>query len=63
MKPITLPVQVERLADGRTLAYSDAIQGCLAEGDTLQEALENIEDVARSLLEVLAEVVKPCRRE
>jgi predicted RNase H-like HicB family nuclease len=53
--PIVLPITVEDLEDGRILVYSDAIQGALAEGDDLEDAMLNIEDVARMILEVLEE--------
>lgn len=52
---IVLPVTVEELEDGRILLYTSAIQGCLAEGDDLEDAILNIEDVARMILEVLEE--------
>jgi predicted RNase H-like HicB family nuclease len=52
---IILPVRVEELGEGRVLAYTDAVQGCLAGGDSINDALENVEDVARVLLEVLEE--------
>jgi len=50
-----LPVEVESLEDGRYLAVCDPIQGCHAEGDTVAEALENLEDAARILLELQKE--------
>lgn len=50
-----IPVQVEALAEGRFLAICDAIQGCHAEGDTIAEALDIIEDVARILVELQLE--------
>jgi predicted RNase H-like HicB family nuclease len=42
-----LAVEVERLEDGRFLAVCPALQGCHAEGDSVAEALENLDDVAR----------------
>ena len=53
--PIILPVTMEEIDDGRVLLYTSAIQGCLAEGDDLEDAILNIEDVARVLLEVREE--------
>jgi predicted RNase H-like HicB family nuclease len=46
---------VESLEEGGYLAVCDIIQGCHAEGDTISEALENIEDVARIILELQRE--------
>ena len=50
-----LPVEVERLEDGRYLAVCPTLEGCHAEGDTIAEALENVEDVARVLVELSLE--------
>ena len=55
MRQVVLPVEIESLQEGGFLAISASIQGCHAEGDTIAEALENLEDVARMLLEVLRE--------
>ncbi len=55
MSNVLIPVQVESLEEGGFLAACEAIQGCHAEGDTVAEALENLEDVARVLLEVQRE--------
>jgi len=52
---IAIPVYVESLDEGGYLAICDRIQGCHAEGETIAEALENIEDVARILLELQRE--------
>jgi predicted RNase H-like HicB family nuclease len=52
---IILPITVEDLEDDRILVYTDAIQGCLAEGADLEDAILNFEDVARMILEVLEE--------
>ena len=52
MRKLILPIEIEPLEDGRFLAVCDAIQGCHAEGESVGEALENIEDVARVLLEL-----------
>jgi len=51
-RPVTIPVRIQLLEDGWHLAICDVIQGCLAEGETIPEALENIEDVARIILEL-----------
>jgi len=55
MRKIVLPIEIEALEDGRFLAICDVIQGCHAEGDTVGEAIENVEDAARILLEVRKE--------
>ena len=52
---VRIPVQIEPLEEGGDLAICDRIQGCHAEGETISEALENIEDVARILLELQVE--------
>ena len=52
---VRIPVQIESLQEGGYLAICDAIQGCHAEGETVDEALENVEDVARILLELQRE--------
>lgn len=55
-KAYVLPVAIEPLEDGTGyLATCDAIQGCLAEGETVAEAIANLEDVARILLELRIE--------
>jgi predicted RNase H-like HicB family nuclease len=55
MRKLVIPVEVEPLEEGGYLASCDAIQGCHAEGETVAEALENLEDVARILLELRRE--------
>jgi predicted RNase H-like HicB family nuclease len=55
MTNVVIPVQVEALEEGGYLAVCEAIQGCHAEGETVGEALENLEDVARILLELRRE--------
>jgi predicted RNase H-like HicB family nuclease len=55
MSNVLIAVQVEPLEEGGYLAICEAIQGCHAEGETVAEALENLEDVARILLEVQKE--------
>ena len=55
MTSYRLPIEVEPLETGRYLAVCPAIQGCHAEGDTIAEAIENLEDVARQLLELRLE--------
>ena len=55
VKNYLLPVEVQELENGRYLAICEVIQGCHAEGDTVADALENLEDVARILLELRKE--------
>ena len=55
MAKLVIPVEIEALEEGGYLAVCDAIQGCHAEGDSVAEALENLEDVARVLLELRRE--------
>ena len=55
MKRYLLRVEVEPLEEGGYLAKCPDLQGCHAEGDTVAEALENAEDVARVILELCLE--------
>ena len=55
MKKYLLKVEVEPLEEGGYLAVCRAIQGCHAEGETIAEALDILEDVARILLELRRE--------
>ena len=58
-----LSVEVETLEDGRFLAACPTLQGCHAEGDTIAAALENIEDVARIIVELAIEKGLPLPEE
>jgi len=51
MKTYRLDVTVEPLDDGRFLAVASNLEGCMAEGDTIADALENLEDGARAIIE------------
>ena len=55
MTKLVVPVEIEPLEEGGYLAICQAIQGCHAEGETIAEALDNLEDVARILLELRRE--------
>ncbi len=55
MTSYRLPIEVQPLETGRYLAVCPAIQGCHAEGDTIAVAIENLQDVARQLLELRLE--------
>jgi predicted RNase H-like HicB family nuclease len=50
-----IPVEIEELDDGWFLAVCSAIQGCHAEAATVAEAIEELQDVARVLLELQVE--------
>jgi predicted RNase H-like HicB family nuclease len=47
---LVFPVDIERLAEGGYLATCSSMQGCHAEGDTVAEALANLEDAAVVLM-------------
>jgi len=47
---LVFPVDIERLEEGCYLATCPSIQGCHAEGDTVAEALANLEDAAVLLM-------------
>jgi predicted RNase H-like HicB family nuclease len=51
MNTYRLDVTVEPLEDGRFLAVASNLEGCMAEGDTIADALENLEDGARAIIE------------
>ncbi len=55
MKRYLLKVEVEPLEEGGYFATCPDLQGCHAEGDTIAEALENVEDVARVIIELCLE--------
>ena len=55
MKRFLLRVEVEPLEEGGYLATCPDLQGCHAEGNTIAEALENVEDVARIIIELCLE--------
>jgi predicted RNase H-like HicB family nuclease len=54
-KKLVVQAQVEALEEGGYLAVCEDIQGCHAEGETVAEALANLEDVARIVLELRRE--------
>jgi predicted RNase H-like HicB family nuclease len=58
-KLLILQTVVEAQPEGGYLAYSEAIRGCHAEGETVADALANLEDVARILLELREEDGSP----
>lgn len=54
-KHYLVPVTIEPLEEGGYLAVCPVIQGCHAEGLSVAEAIENVENVARVLLELQIE--------
>ena len=50
-----IQLHIEKLPEGGYLATSDAIQGLIAQGRTIQETLEIARDVAKKLIEAQAE--------
>jgi predicted RNase H-like HicB family nuclease len=54
-RKLVLPVEVEWQPEGVYYAECSLIPGCHAEGYTLGEVLENLEDVAHMLLECMRE--------
>ena len=50
-----LAIEIESLDEGGYLAICPILQGCHAEGETIAEAMENVEDVARGLIELMRE--------
>jgi predicted RNase H-like HicB family nuclease len=63
VKTYRLPVYVETLEEGGYLAVCESIQGCHAEGETIEKALENIEDVAAIVVELCLEEGLPLPQE
>lgn len=55
MTQYKLPVEIEPLDEGGYLAICPLIQGCHAQGETISEALDCLEDVTGQLLEVRKE--------
>ena len=55
MSKVRIPVSIESLEEGGVLSDLRGNPGGHAEGETVEEALENIEDVARILLELQKE--------
>jgi predicted RNase H-like HicB family nuclease len=53
MKTYQLQVVIEVDEDGLYVAWCPALQGCHAQGDTFEEAMENVRDVIEMCLEEL----------
>lgn len=56
-------VTLDRDEDGAWIVECPAILGCVSQGQTREEALENIEDAIRLCLETRAERGMPLTRE
>ena len=50
-----IQLHIEKLPEGVYLATSDEVQGLVAQGRTIQETIEIARDVAKKLLEALAD--------
>ncbi len=52
MKQIYLyPIKIEVCEEGGFLAVCPSLQGCYAEGKTIEEAVDNLKDVIKIVLE------------
>jgi predicted RNase H-like HicB family nuclease len=49
------PITLKRLDDGKYCAEITIIRGCKGYGDTIHEALEELNDVKKTLIELLLE--------
>ena len=54
-KTYELPVVIELDEDGKYVAFCPALEACYTQGDTFEEAMENIQDVMTMCLEELRE--------
>jgi len=52
-------IVVERDEDGAYIASCPALQGCYSQGDTYEEAVENLKDAIRLHIEARHEVGEP----
>ncbi len=51
---LTYTVELEPQKEGGYTVTVPVLQGCISEGDTMEEALENIKDAMEGYLKVLA---------
>ena len=58
MQNISVQVILEQDEDGRFIASCPSLQGCYSQGDTVEEALENVKDVIEMCVEELREEKK-----
>ena len=54
-KTYELQVVIELDEDGKYVAFCPALEACYTQGDTFEEAMENIQDVMTMCLEELRE--------
>jgi predicted RNase H-like HicB family nuclease len=54
-KTYTLQVVLELDEDGKYVAWCPAVQACYTQGDTFEEAIENIQEVVTMCLKELRE--------
>ena len=52
-------VVIERDEDGAYIASCPALQGCYSQGDTIEEALENIKDAIKLHIEARRDLGEP----
>lgn len=50
-----LPITVTSLKEGGYLAQCKKLQGCMAEGETVEQAISYVTDVARQILDIYLE--------
>jgi antitoxin HicB len=55
VKSYVFKVELEQDEDGRWSAVIPALPGCASDGDTAEDALQNVEEAARLYVEVLVE--------
>jgi len=58
MQKYIIQVLIEQDEDGKYVASCPALEGCYTQGDTFEEAIENIKDVIKMCLEELREEKK-----
>lgn len=57
---VPVPMDVRAKGNGpRYLTVSPSVTGCHAEGDSFGEGIDNLRDVARTLLEIMREDSTP----
>lgn len=58
MKKVSVQVVIEQDEDSCYIASCPSLQGCYSQGDTFEEALENVKDAIEMSLEELREEKK-----
>jgi predicted RNase H-like HicB family nuclease len=59
MQKYVAQVLIEQDEDGKYVASCPSLEGCYTQGDTFEEAMENIKDVIEMCLRELEEEKKP----